>query len=526
VKAHRFPDYDNLSDEIRAKGDKMKANLIRLGGLVSILVLAVIINGSIHTTSADVSAQGSKPPTVVLPTRVGTKVPTSTATPTKPGVQPKVGSTPVAPLKGATRTPTRGVKGPRFAFSYTSGFQVQNLSSSTANITLTYYNQDGTVNTAPNDTIPANSSKTYYPIHPSGSFNGSVVVSSDQQVASVVNVLGSGTTNAGASYVGASQGGTSVSIPLLMKNNSGYNTWFNVQNTGSADASVTVNYSDGTTAGPYTIKPGAARTFDQSTESHGATVFSAIVTSSQPVAVVVIEESTSVMFAYSGFTGGTTNPVMPLVNANNSGYVTGIQIQNIGSSATDVTVSYTPASAGTACTETQNIPAGQSKTFALAAFANGANSNCVAGAKFVGSARVTGNSTNQNLVAIVNQLKTGVNGEAYGGFDPAAATNKVVLPLVMDRNSNWYTGFNVMNVGGAATTVTCTFSGTSYTINTGSLASGQAYNAIQNGQIASGYVGSATCTAANSGDKIVAVVNELNSVAAGDNLLVYEGINQ
>jgi hypothetical protein len=439
-----------------------------------------------------------------------------------------VGSTPVAPLKGATRTPTRGVKGPRFAFSYTSGFQVQNLSSSTANITLTYYNQDGTVNTAPNDTIAANSSKTYYPIHPSGSFNGSVVVSSDQQVASVVNVLGSGTTNAGASYVGATQGSTSVSLPLLMKNHGtgNYNTWFNVQNTGSTDATVTVNYSDGTTAGPYTIKPGAARTFDQSTEAHSATSFSAIVTSSQPVTVVVIEENSSVMFAYTGFTGGTTNPVMPLVNANNSGYVTGIQIQNIGSSATDVTVSYTPASAGTACTETQNIPAGQSKTFALAAFATGANSTCVAGAKFVGSARVTGNSTNQNLVAIVNQLKTGVNGEAYGGFDPAAATNKVVLPLIMDRNNNWYTGFNVMNVGTAATTVTCTFSGTSYTINTGSLAPGQAYNAIQNGQIASGYVGSATCTAANAGDKIVAVVNEVNNVATGDRLLVYEGINQ
>ncbi len=524
-------DYDNLSDKIRQKGDKMKVNLIKLFVLASILVLAVIVIGGINTTSADVLAQG-KPPTVALPTRVGTKPPTLTATPTKPGAQPQVGNTPVAPLKGATvtRTPTRGVKGPRLAFSsYTSGFQVQNLSGSTANITLTYYNQDGTVNTAPNDTIPANGSKTYYPIHPSGSFNGSVVVSSDQPVASVVNVLGSSaTTNAGASYVGATQGGISVSLPLLMKNHGAgnYSTWFNVQNTSSTDATVNVNYSDGTTAGPYTIRPGAARTFDQSTEVHNATVFSAIVTSSQPVTVVVIQENPSVMLAYSGFTGGTTNPVMPLVNANNSGYVTGIQIQNIGSSATDVTVSYTPASAGTACTETQNIPAGQSRTFALAAFANGANSNCAPGARFVGSARVTGNSANQNLVAIVNQLKAGVNGEAYGGFDPARATNKVVLPLIMDRNNNWYTGFNVMNVGTTSTTVICTFSGTSYTINTGSLAPGQAYNAIQNGQIAPGYVGSATCIAANSSDKIVAVVNEVNNVATGDRLLVYEGINQ
>jgi len=413
------------------------------------------------------------------------------------------------------------------AFSgYTSGFQVQNLIATTANVTITYYNQDGTTATTASDTIDGNGAKTYYPVHAAAGFNGSVVISSDQQVASVVNVLGSGSASAGASYVAAMQGGTTMLIPLLMKSNAGYSTWYNVQNTGSADATVNVTYSDSTTGGPITIKPGAAHTFDQSTETHSAAVFSATISSDQGVAIAVIEENPSTMFAYSGFTGGATNPVMPLVNANNGGYITGIQIQNAGGSSTDVTVGYTHSAAGTDCTETQTIPAGQSKTFALGAFATGANSTCAGGAAFVGSAQVTGNTASQNLVAIVNQLKPGVNGEAYGSFDPASATNTVVLPLIMDRNSNWFTGFNVMNVGSAATTVTCTFSGTTYTFDTGSLAPGQAYTAIQKDQIASAYVGSGTCTATNAGDKIVAVVNELNSVAAGDNLLVYEGINK
>jgi len=413
-----------------------------------------------------------------------------------------------------------------YAFSnYTSGFQVQNLSSSTANIVISYYDQAGNVVSTASDTLNASGSKTYFPIHPASGFNGSVVISSDQEIASVVNVLGSGSHNAGASYVGSKSGGTNVSIPLLMKGNSGYNTWFNVQNTGSSNATVNVSYSDGASVGPITILPGASHTFDQSTETHSSSVFSAIVTSDQPVVVAVIEENSATMFAYGGVSSGTTNPVMPLINANNSGYITGIQIQNTGGSSTDVTVSYTPSTAGTACTETQTIPAGQSKTFALYAFANGTNSNCIAGAKFIGSAQVTANSTNQNLVAIVNQLKAGVNGEAYGAFDPATASNTVVLPLIMDRNSGWFTGFNVMNVGSAATSITCTFSGSSYTINTGSLNPGAAYNAIQQNQIANGYVGSATCTAANAGDKIVAVVNELNP-ATGDNLLVYEGISK
>lgn len=231
------------------------------------------------------------------------------------------------------------------------------------------------------------------------------------------------------------------------------------------------------------------------------------------------------MFAYGGFTAGAVNPVMPLVNANNNTIVTGIQLMDIGGSDTTVTLSYKHSIAGTDCTETQTISAGQSKTFALAAFANGANSNCVAGAKFVGSATVTGNTASQNLVAIVNQLKPGVNGEAYDGFDPATATQTMVMPLIMDRHGAWYTGFSVMNVGSGDTTVNCTFTGTSYTLNTGVLSPGQALASIQQNQIANNYVGSGTCTATNPSDKIVAVVNEVK-VATGDYLLVYEGINK
>jgi hypothetical protein len=43
-----------------------------------------------------------------------------------------------------------------------------------------------------------------------------------------------------------------------MKGNSGFNTWFNVQNTGSSNASVSVSYSDGTSAGPVAVMPGAS----------------------------------------------------------------------------------------------------------------------------------------------------------------------------------------------------------------------------------------------------------------------------
>jgi hypothetical protein len=414
------------------------------------------------------------------------------------------------------------------AFTYTSGFQVQNLAASQSNVQVTFYRQNGAVEAMVNDTIPANGSKTYFPLtQVADGFNGSAVISADTPVAAVTNILGNNGA-AAASYIAASVGSTTVLIPLLMKNNSGFTTWFNVQNTSNSTSNVKVTYSHGLEV-TASIPAFSSNTFDQATEQHPVAVFSAIVTSDQPVAATVIEESTQVMFAYSGFPGGSTNPVLPLINANNSGYITGVQIQNAGTQATNVTLSYTPSDAGTACTETQNIPAGQSATFTLGAFAGqppaNAQTDCIGGQRFIGSARVItpdGNSTNQELVAIVNQLRPGVNGEAYGSFNPAEAAQKVVMPLIMDRNGGYFTGFNVMNVGTGATTVNCTFTGTSYTAS-GTLQPGQALTDIQNNKIAPGYVGSGTCTA-GAGGQIVAVVNELGANQTADQLLVYEGV--
>jgi hypothetical protein len=219
-----------------------------------------------------------------------------------------------------------------------------------------------------------------------------------------------------------------------------------------------------------------------------------------------------------------------LVNSNNSGYQTGITMQNGGGSATTVTLSYTPSGPGngTACTETIPIPAGKSVTFAYSSFQGlpqaGMTTTCIAGQKFVGSAKVTANTTSQDLVAIVNQLKSGVNGEAYGSFDAAAATGEVVLPLIMNANGGYFTSINLQNVGGSSTTVTCTFTGSSVTASK-TLAAGEGVSFLQPAQFGSTkYVGSATCTASSSG-KIVAVVNELGASSSADQLLVYEGIS-
>jgi hypothetical protein len=415
-------------------------------------------------------------------------------------------------------------------FNYTAGIQVQNLAASTASIVISFINPDGTQAGTTNDTIPANGSKTYFPLSGvSAGFNGSAVVSSDQQVAAVVNVLGNNGA-AGASYIGFSAGANNLQVPLLMKDNYGYNTWFKVQNVGNAATNITVNYSDGGSASANNVQPNAAATFDQALETHGQTVFAATISASggQPIAATVIEENPATMFAYNSFTGGSTGPVMPLINANNYGYITGVQIKNGSGSASTVTISYTPSFAGTACTETQTIPGNQSATFALGAFSTGlppgATSTCALGATFVGSGRVTGNSANADLTVIVNQLNNSVGtGEAYGGFNLSSATSKVVMPLIMDRNYGFYTGFSVMNVGGAATDINCTFSNSAVTQSALAVPPGGALTAVQLNAIGNGYVGGATCTASGGG-QIVGIVNELSD-APGDTFLVYEAIN-
>jgi len=422
--------------------------------------------------------------------------------------------------------------------NYTSCFQVQNLSpTEDANIVVSYYEQGNDIPIDVDDTIPANNSVTYCPLEAvDPDFNGSVVISSDVEVAAIANVSGSdggdpsSFSSYNASYSGFSEGATTVNLPLLFDDNSGFDTWFNVQNTSTTEtANVTVNYSDGT-SNTATIGPGQAHTFKQADETHSQAVFAGTVTSDQPIVATVLEVGPTnlpMLFGYNGFTSSSTNPVMPLVQANNSGYTSGIQIQNAGNTTSQVEVTYTPASAGTQCAETKSIDAGESATFALTAWESDdadADNDCVNGETFIGSAEVTSNSAGIGLVGIVNQHSFGDNkGASYGAFDRAAATDTVVMPLIMDRNSNYWTGFNVQNVGTASTTVNCTFANTSYTAS-GTLQPGEALNDLQINNIADGYVGSAVCTSDN-GEPIIAVVNELQQGNSNDTLLTYEAAN-
>ena len=429
------------------------------------------------------------------------------------------------------------------ANTYSTGFQVQNLSNAVANVTIAFYPQgSGTASASVNTTIAPNAAATYatLPSAVAAGFTGGAVISSDQSVASLVNVIANGNVGYGASYSGVSAGAKTVQLPLLFKESFKFNTFFSVQNTSGTAANVTITYSGGGLASPVTqtaqIQPGSSTQFDQSTNASLPAGFngSAVITSDQDVAAAVVQAGPTTLLSYNGFATTSTTPVFPLINANNFGFVTGISLQNAGTVATDVTVSYTPSPdrngnpQGTPCTETLTIQPKGTAFFALNSFATTvAGENCAnKPTTFVGSGRVTINSTSQPLVGVVNQLNQNTNkGGAYEAFDPASATSTVVFPIIQDRFFGYQTGFSLVNVGSVATPVTCTFSGTSATQSVASLAPGATFTTVQQNAIAAGYNGSGTCTASAAGAKIVGILNQLSLAASTDAFFVSDGIN-
>ncbi len=437
--------------------------------------------------------------------------------------------------------PLIAVAGPS---SYATGFSVANLDpSNPAAIVITYYNQDGTTNVNPvSDTIPAGGVNSYFPIHSTAGFDGSAVISSDREVAAIVNVLGDNGTFGGADYGGFSGGSTTSYIPQVLRNFFGISTWFNVQNTGTEDAVVTVTYSGSPTptcTETKTIKPGAAKRFDQSTSTclsdnfiGAATVTTGSAT--QEIVSAVVQYNDVSLLSYSGFTNaGSDSVVIPFVSHQWYGSRTAVQIQNTGNVNTNVTVTYSPSTGfpGTTCSETKLVPAGGSTNFGDIALFESASTPCgpMSGTNqsnygFVGSAKVTGNTASQNLVAIVNTVTTGTPYAAtYNAFSPDAGTNKVAFPQIMDRYFDIFTGFSVANVGNNATSISCTFSNSSVTASQNNVAPGAAFTHVELNAIGNAYLGAATCTATGGDAKIVGIVSQLGG--QGDKLLYYEGFN-
>jgi len=470
----------------------------------------------------------------------------------------------------------------------TSGFQVQNLSNSPANITVQYISattpqQLVATQTA---TIPAGGSLTFVTFSAPGfvqmsvppGFRGSVVILSDQPIVAVTNIL-SANANLADSYAGFLSGATSLNLPLIVRDNFGIDTSITVQNVGNTSATVNISYVPGiagnpATEPPFSLAPGASKTIfqkDNTALGSGAPGFvgSATITATGNIVATVLQEGNGQLLAYNSFLAGTGSPTaaLPLVLGNNFGAYTGIQVLNAGTLPTTVTIDFAPntvtAPTGglTPCTTPpqRQLSINPNQTGTLIQDAGNGNppfdpffNGCI----YIGGATVTSNN-NQTLFVIVNQVNSGSkDASSYAGFNPTTATDTVLAPLVAANNFGTFSGVQVQNIGTTPTSVTITYgpntfqgtpptgftlcpTPTSRTITVPANASFtflQTYIAGQppdlspigsDSQFQScTYVGSATIKA-GSGGKIVAIVNQISTgPASNDKLFTYGGFTQ
>jgi hypothetical protein len=260
--------------------------------------------------------------------------------------------------------------------SYNSAFYIQNVhESNTADITITYYDNTGTLNCTKADTLAPMASKGYWV--PSSTCDtgslpagwvGGVVVTSDQPI------VGVGRPHIGTqitTYNGFPVGGPNAYVPMLFKDAFGgsYDSAFYIQNTDDSNtANITIQYYNNTgtldCTQTDTLSPLASRGYwlPSATCDTGSLPIGwmgdVIVTSDQPIVSVARPHIGAQVTTYNGFTTGGLSSYLPMLfNKTWGTYNSAFYVQNTENSAATVTLEFYDASGALSCTRTDNIPA-------------------------------------------------------------------------------------------------------------------------------------------------------------------------
>jgi len=337
---------------------------------------------------------------------VNTQVPTgSGATPSNPN---RVGTS-LGVLEGSTKLYfPQAVKA---LAGWNSYLAVQNTSGTSTMATIRYYNaSDGAEVTAAAQTlsISAYSSRVFNQLsNPNlpDSWIGSAVVTADQPLAGVGNFYNAGTsvaTSAFQSYNAFGAGSTKLYVPRIVRHFYGYEGGLTIQNIGTANTDVTVNFLFAGKTYTHTVtalKPNASKVLYMGNPltSLGTAngTGSAVVTSSgQPIVAIINEDNRTIGqgSTYNAVVDGeqTNFIVFSQVASRFYGYSGGVQVQNLGVASANLTITFSMPGK-TDIVITRVVPAMQS----ISLFAP----NLVTYAGFNGSVTV---SADQPIAGIAN----------------------------------------------------------------------------------------------------------------------------
>jgi len=281
-------------------------------------------------------------------------------------------------------------------YDFYTNFVIQNATALPVDVTVQIINASGAV--VATQTAAAVPAFAYVNIDQTGLAGLSTDVAYSAKITGTgalaveANIYGQASTvNQLYSYTPFTAGSTTAYAPVIMKAYYGYLTALTVQNLGAVAANVTVTYGTGLIQNQV-INPSAAYVFyTPSTTLPNGTLTGAKITSDQPIVALVNEQNNYGRAAsYTGFSSGSIKVSAPIVLRRYYNYNTSVTCQNIGASATDMTITYSNA----AVTTVTGVPASGTALFYQPVDAGVPDG-------FNGSATVT--SSSQPIVCVTNE---------------------------------------------------------------------------------------------------------------------------
>ncbi|HIC89148.1 MAG TPA: hypothetical protein EYP04_07070 [Anaerolineae bacterium] len=394
-------------------------------------------------------------------------------------------------------------QGPNPGTGNTTIFVMNLDNSGPATVTAEFIDQTGATTYSDTDSVPYAGFKKWR-TQDIGNLTpgwlGSLILSSDKQIAAVAHIHWTGGVTAGgrdgitgASYTGFAQGALQVEVPSIFKRTY-QSSRLSVQNTGSAPAQVEIDFFTRGEATPVythsdTIPVGAERTYDVwdfsqiptdmptggSNNWKGSARVRATGANPQPVAVVVTTFWNYGSSAYAGLPSPATTlyaPSLFMKNFGNWQIYSGLIIANPNASDAHVTFNFYNRD-GTQAVAPANVTIGANSSDGFNtrydADPNGPNPNGIFRPLYDsyppnqknwnGLAIIT---SDQPVVGIVNTIwrRPSERTATYAMLTPNDAGQTLYYPIVTkEYTGSWaqWTGSIFMNPGGSTAHTTATF---------------------------------------------------------------------
>jgi hypothetical protein len=344
------------------------------------------------------------------------------------------------------------------AQDWNSSFNVVNMGTGEAWVTVTFYEEDGTAHvpdplnggmTNPFTLTAGTSFEVYLPGIPSlADGRYSVVISADQPIAAIANLVGdSDPVFFNGSYSGVNEGDMAMYLPAITKAYYGWNSNISMQNLTAAEMQIAVNFYAGT---PTPVIPEMTMMVPAFASWHldvGAIAGlpdgyngSAVVSAAGPIAAMdnQIVGSLGLTQDYNGFMEGATTLYCPALYEAYYTWNSSINVQNVGATTTTVNITYSDG-------ETNSWELGPSAAHLF--YQPDEDHTAATFSGVITSA--------EPVVAIVNAANPMNQAQTYNCF--SSGSTAFFAPIVEKNYYGWDSAVQVQNVGAVDADVTITY---------------------------------------------------------------------